>query len=155
MFGDGVGGASDGGDDGGEEEEVGDEVSDDAVGRWRELMVDVCAENGAAVLYFILCGYVIYVYIPYLACLLSCCVLLLLPPLTSTLQEFSSAYDGILTIRRWTWKNLSQRRHFIATDFLACLQTFVSLVRHSLSVKNRSIFPGSEVALLANHVDKR
>lgn len=70
MFGDGVGGASDGGDDGGEEEEVGDEVSDDAVGRWRELKVGVCvcAENGAAVLYFILCGYVIYVYI---SCLLS------------------------------------------------------------------------------------
>lgn len=42
MFGDGVGGASDGGDDGREEEEVGDEVSDDAVGRWRELKVGVC-----------------------------------------------------------------------------------------------------------------
>lgn len=106
MFGDGVGGASNGGDDGREEEEVGDEVSDDAVGRWRELKVGVCvcAENGAAVLYFILCGYVIYVYI---SCLLRCCallLLLLLPPLTSTLQEFSSASDGILTIRRWTWK---------------------------------------------------
>lgn len=71
MFGDGVGGASDGGDDGREEEEVGDEVSDDAVGRWRELMVGVCAENGADVLYLILCGYVICVYIPYLACLLA------------------------------------------------------------------------------------
>lgn len=103
MFGDGVGGASDGGDDGREEEEVGDEVSDDAVGRWRELKVGVCAENGAAVLYLILCGYVIYVYI---SCLLPCCalLLLLLPPLTSFLREFSSAYDGILTIRRWTWK---------------------------------------------------
>lgn len=153
MFGDGVGGTSNGGDDGREEEEVGDEVSDDAVGRWCELKVGVCAENGAAVLYFILCGYVICVYIPYLACLLSCCVLL--EPPASTLQESSSVYDGVVTIRRWTWKNLSQRRHFIATDFLACLPTFVSLVRHSLSVKNRSIFLGSEVALLANHVDKR
>lgn len=102
MFGDGVGGASDGGDDGREEEEVGDEVSDDAVGRWRELMVSVCAENGAAVLYFILCGYVICVYIPYLACLLSCCVLL--DPPASTLQESSSVHDGVVSIRRWTWK---------------------------------------------------
>lgn len=101
MFGDGVGGASNGGDDGREEEEVSDEVSDDAVGRWCELKVGVCAENGGAVLYFILCGYVIYVYI---SCLLACCALLLLPPLTSFLREFSSAYDGILTIRRWTWK---------------------------------------------------
>lgn len=62
----------------------------------------MCAENGAAVLYFILCGYVICVYIPYLACLLSCCVLL--EPPASTLQESSSVYDGVATIRRWTWK---------------------------------------------------
>lgn len=76
MFGDGVGGASNGGDDGREEEEVGDEVSDDAVGRWLELKVGVCAENGADVLYLILCGYVICVYIlTLLACFLAACFL--------------------------------------------------------------------------------
>lgn len=87
-----------------------------------------------------------------LACFLAACFLIRPRALFGNPRQ---CMTGLQPFVDGPGRNLSQRRHFIATDFLACLPTFVSLVRQSLSIKNSSIFLGSEVALLANHVDER